>query len=155
MRGYFTTAVLVCVTLMSMRAATRPDAGRRAALDAAMDGDVRTLRRVVKGGLDLRAEGPLLICAAAMYGRTEVIRVLLEQGVEPDAGVGGVTPLMVAAQRGHGSAARLLLVAGADKSRRSESGQSALDFAFESGGSEMVVLLEDWTPPPAPAGHAG
>lgn len=82
---------------------------------------------------------PLL--RAAQPGHTEIVRLLLDQGVEVDAactGKGGMTPLMAAAGGGHVAVVELLLNQRADINARDEIGRTPLMYAR---GSPMIRLL--------------
>jgi ankyrin repeat protein len=57
------------------------------------------------------------------------------------AGVGGLTPLMAAAQLGRADMARLLIRRGARITARSGCGQTALAYAASSGDADTIVLL--------------
>lgn len=95
---------------------------------AAGDGDLDTVKRCVEAGVNLDAtpirEGgalsgyPALTCAA-MFGREEVVRYLLDHGANPNLR-GMSNPLIVACWRKHFGVAKLLLERGADPNARGE-----------------------------------
>ncbi|HNW12634.1 MAG TPA: ankyrin repeat domain-containing protein, partial [Candidatus Rifleibacterium sp.] len=53
----------------------------------------------------------------------------------------GWAPLHLAAQQGHFPAVQSLLNAGADKTVKSENGQTALDLAVSQNHKEIIALL--------------
>lgn len=83
---------------------------------------------------------------AAYQGHDHIIRYLLKQGAQVDAGASlGYayinTPLMMAAMQGHQSAALLLLRAGADARIRVANGHTATELAVKYRANGMVPLL--------------
>ena len=78
------------------------------------------------------------ISEAAWYGRTAIMRSLLEAQANIDAvttgGPGpGMSALMIAVMRGQVGAVRVLLHAGANKEIKDEKGRNAFDYAREGG----------------------
>lgn len=61
-----------------------------------------------------------------------------------------MTPLMMAAAAGHARVVELLLEAGADRTARRDSGETAAQLAEEAGHAEVVALLERHKRQPAP-----
>lgn len=80
---------------------------------------------------------------AAVYGRTRVLKAMLEAGVSPNQrDRNGRTLLMIAAENGHRDTVRLLLDYGADPRARSALGESALEAARRSGDPEIVAMIQ-------------
>jgi ankyrin repeat protein len=83
---------------------------------------------------------PLLV--AAIYGRTDVVRLLLERGADINAGDDSdITALQYAAEEGHEEVVSILLSCGADSSRRGSSGLTALILSSFSGRLDVVQHL--------------
>jgi uncharacterized protein len=81
------------------------------------------------------------LCQAAYGGRTEVTRLLLKAGADPNLAYGeGVTALTIAAERGYGEIVRLLLDAGADKNYKTLGG-TALNLALRNNHKDVAELI--------------
>jgi len=81
---------------------------------------------------------------AAFFGRTDSVKLLLEQGFDANAKAHNLrqtTPLHGAASRGHLDTARLLLDAGADANARDVRGDTPLHLAARSHDDAMRTLL--------------
>ena len=77
-------------------------------------------------------------------GCLEVLDLLLKRGADVNAcNKWRETPLLIAANNGHGEAVKRLLVTGADPSLCSEAGWSALTFAAHKGYDDIVGMLLD------------
>ena len=74
-------------------------------------------------------EPSLHLCQAAYGGHTDIIRMLLKYGANPNYAEGeGFTALTIAAEKGHIDIVRLLLEAGADKNYKTPNG-TAIELA--------------------------
>ena len=79
-----------------------------------------------------------------MNGHTDVIRVLLDAGADPNRpSDNNLTPLMGCARGGHVGACRLLLQAGARLGDINAFGETAADVALKAGHLAVVTLLSD------------
>ena len=89
------------------------------------------------GGGDARVDEDVQqLIEAAEAGELAGVQKLIEKGVGINAGMLGVTPLMVAAANGHASICALLLSNGANVNAHDEDGLSALDWAADLDGEE-------------------
>ena len=80
--------------------------------------------------------------SAAAADQTEISRMLLDAGADPDAvQEGGFAPLHAAAHNGNVELAELLLERGADRSRATDDGQTAADYAREAGHTALADSL--------------
>ena len=79
---------------------------------------------------------------AAVMGRSEVIRVLIDHGANVDQGTDrGTRPLHAAAQQGHLAIVEMLLSAKAEVSAKDESGQTPLHLACRYKRGRIVSEL--------------
>lgn len=102
-------------------------------------GDLGLVRSVIDEGADVNAPDPALgvtpLSYAALFGRDEIVTLLLQKGADANrANRDGGTVLHGAAFLGRAGIARELLKAGADPKTRNERGETALD-----------ATLADWS----------
>ena len=115
--------------------------------DAAREGDIETVRRLLREGADVNAaqgDGMSALHWAAERGDTEMIGVLLYAGAQVGATtrIGEYTPLHVAARNGHLEATQALLRGGADVGAVTDpSGSTPLHLAALAGSGEVVRAL--------------
>jgi ankyrin repeat protein len=119
-------------------------------IEAAVDGDLELVLRMLENGAALAAtdsDGKTALSWAAMRGRTEVVRLLLDSGADANHAdsFGDWTPLMLAA--GHAPRDRatetmaLLIERGAEVDARSRWGTTALHSAAVRGAEALVRFL--------------
>lgn len=96
-------------------------------------------------GLTFVWEDPPAICVAAKFGLLSTVGILLERGADIDeADECGATALHYAAEGGHDRCVQYLLNNGASRHARTRDGQSAKDWAFLSGQSNLERLLTEF-----------
>ncbi|WP_053690942.1 ankyrin repeat domain-containing protein [Streptomyces sp. WM6372] len=117
---------------------------------AIMQSDVPRVRAALRAGADPHRPdtgGTTPLYEAAVSGRTQIVRLLLEAGVSPDAESRGVgaegTPLCAAACWGDAETVRELLAHGADPNLREDdgAGRSPLEWANDGPHPETAALL--------------
>ena len=116
--------------------------------DAAEEGDVAALKAVLlEPGADVNAvsDGTFALFLASVAGHTEVARMLLQAGANPNqlSGGNGKTPLLKAAVRGHTEVVRVLLDGGAVDIEKTTDRASALFAASYAGNLDAMRLLID------------
>ena len=155
-----TTAVAIAASAAVVLRLEWPDANQLAG--TAARGDVAGVRLGLRLGIDPNepstsgwdhAPGPTPLTAAARFGRVDVVRLLLDEGADPDLRDGGAesphaTPLATAAMHGQLEVCRVLLEAGADPNLPTYPGQpgdpgdwTALDWALEAEETAVADLL--------------
>ncbi|CAE7527793.1 IQANK1, partial [Symbiodinium pilosum] len=115
------------------------------ALEAAFDGDVDALLKLLDSGMPADAANPAGITPlseAAAAGKEETAQVLLERKANPNSrGEFNRTPLWRAAYSRHSNLVPLLLEAGADPRLRDDEGQTPADVCAQD---ELCELFAAW-----------
>ena len=120
------------------------DAQAQPLYKAIKDGDAPMVEALVAVGFDMevphRASGEpyCALCAAALHGHVDVVRVLLAAGVIRDRAARGLQALAIAAGQGHVDVMRVLLEAGTDASP-----STALRAAVRGGHPAAIQVLLD------------
>ncbi|MEV6106422.1 ankyrin repeat domain-containing protein [Streptomyces sp. NPDC051940] len=113
-------------------------------LEAVYEGDLRVLTQLLEQGDDPPERLRAALYEAAVEGRSDLVRVLLRHGADPDApgpqDEDGL-PLCAAACWGHTEAVAELITAGADVNLREWDGNTALLWAAENGHTSTLRLL--------------
>ena len=114
--------------------------------EAAMRGDLDTVRTLLRDGADVNAalgDGTTALHWAALNDDAELARVLLYAGanLEPITRLGAYTPLHLASREGSAAVVSALIEAGADLARYTDTGVLPLHLAAESGNAEAVATL--------------
>ena len=119
---------------------------------AIMDGDVETVKRFIEEGRDVNAlawDDSFPIQIAAFSHQFEVVKLLLENGADPNAHTNKCfTPLIYAAQwEVDIEIVKILLEYGADPTVKDEygKGKTPLDIAKQNDNKEAIKLLEEAT----------
>jgi ankyrin repeat protein len=116
--------------------------------DAAMQGDVATVRKLIAEGVNVNAaqgDGMTALHWAAERGDSVMTIMLLRAhaNVKAVTRIGNYTPLHIASKSGSGAVVRALLKAGSDPNVATTSGATALHFAAASGNVDAVNALLD------------
>jgi len=124
--------------------ALRPPASPIA--DAAMRGDVATVRTLIARRADVNApqgDGMTALHWAADHGDSAIAVELLraKANVTSRTRIGAYTPLHIAARTGSSAVVRALLAAGSDVKATTTSGATALHFAAAAGNPDVVKAL--------------
>lgn len=122
--------------------------GRTALMFASYNGHTDIVRYLLDQGADVHSRNqedrtPLMFAASGPFPDT--VELLLEEGAETDIkdNVEGWSALMFAASEGNLEVVQILLEYGADVSLRDNDEETAIDFAQNSGHTEIVTLLEN------------
>jgi uncharacterized protein len=137
------SAAAVVMVLAGAMAQAEP-----AIVDAAMNGDLKTLRTLVRQAVDVDAQQPDGMTAlhwAVQRRDIEMLDVLLEAGAKLDlTNRTGTKPLYLAAQNGDATAIGRLLEAGEDANAvLTAEGETVLMLTSHTGNSAAVNLLLD------------
>jgi len=116
--------------------------------DAAMQGDVATVRKLIAQGANVnvaQGDGMTALHWAAEHGDSDMTTLLLRAhaNVKATTRIGNYTPLHIASKAGSGAIVRALLKAGSDPNATTASGATALHFAAASGSVDAVNALLD------------
>jgi thioredoxin-related protein len=123
---------------------TRDKAGRTALTFAAETGNLVALKILLDAGSsadvsDFLGQAPLHY---AVKSPLEIASTLVYSGADIDIrNSGGITPLMIAAREGRRDMVKLLLTAGARVDFKDYQGNSAADWAQQSGDNQLVKML--------------
>lgn len=115
---------------------------------AAGDGDSTEVTAILDSGVDVNgrtATGSFALNNAAVENHTEVIKLLLGRGANPNVqNIQGDTPLICATKYAGGKPAtvKLLVDAGTDTGIKDDDGKTALDYARDKGQGGAIGLLE-------------
>ncbi len=118
--------------------------------DAVWNGNIEDVKLLINKGADVneiynnKYQDHTTLMLAAKKGNAEIVRILLERGVELDrANKMGYTALVWASMYGHTDIVRLLSDSGADINTKEFQGYTSLMFASNRGHTETVRLLLD------------
>jgi ankyrin repeat protein len=139
---------MFAAALAGLALSTALGAAEGTVADAAMKGDVATVRSLLKDGADVNAvqgDGVTGLHWAARLGAEELAGTLVVAGANVKAATrfGAITPLHLAAERGSGAVVGLLVKAGAEVDARTSTGATPLMFAAASGDTASVKTLLD------------
>jgi ankyrin repeat protein len=116
------------------------------------DNDKQAVKLFIEAGFDINTPADSGITAlhiAAMKGNTDIVKMLLDKGANPNAAVTsgaekGSTPLMAAVAGGYVEIVKLLVAKGADVNAKDDHGLTALDYAAtEQTGQDIMKVLWD------------
>jgi ankyrin repeat protein len=118
----------------------------RELFDAIDSGKVAEVLDAAKDGADLssvRPNGDTPLMAAIDNGHEEIVKILLDQGCNPDTRnlLNGETALIRAIRERNLALAAVILTAGADINGRNNEGETALMIAVNQGDAEAVGFL--------------
>jgi ankyrin repeat protein len=116
--------------------------GESALMLAALRGQLGWCKRLVERGARVQQSGWSAIHYAATGPNVQVVEFLLDKGADVDAASpNGSTPLMMAARYGSEESVNLLLLRGADTTRRNQLDLQAADFARLGGRAALATRL--------------
>jgi ankyrin repeat protein len=137
-----------CCVIGLMLAGANVSAARSEMADAAMAGDVTTVRRLLATQADVnaaQADGATALHWAVYRQDRELTTLLLRAGANPKAiNRDGVTPLTLACISGDASVIGELLNAGANVNERMPNGETALMMASRTGTVGAIEMLLDY-----------
>ncbi len=151
---------LIAFVFVIAGCATAPQSsGPRNLFEAAQQGNLNATQDFIAKGANPNMEnriGATALMAAATYGHTEVVRLLLDHAASANAkvdvgkarranagGSAGATALIMASESGHTDVVQVLLDKGADIDAVNAVGFTALMFACQNGQTEVVQVLLD------------
>ena len=116
--------------------------------DAAMQGDIDTVRSLLRQGMDVNAaqgDGMTALHWAAFTDNVDIARMLSYAGANMEAAtrINAMTPLVLAARNGSGAMVAALIEGGADANGTMATGTTPLMFAAAAGSFGAVEALLD------------
>jgi len=122
--------------------------GDTALMLAAFHGYLPVVQTLLARDVEVNRPGWVALHYAAMNGDPQIIKALLDASAYIDAESPDekMTPVMLAAMRGHVNAVKLLKEEGADLSLKNAEGMTALDLARKFKQDEVVDFLSDAPP---------
>ncbi|WP_417764893.1 ankyrin repeat domain-containing protein [Shewanella chilikensis] len=125
--------------------------GRTPLIAAASANMPKVVEKLIQNGSDVNyvsnKNGSTAMCAASMVGATEVAKLLIAAGADPDQDSTDpdktcekMTPLMWASNRGHADFAELLVESGVNLDKVDGGNTTALMYAAMGGGQNMEVF---------------
>ena len=142
--GILLAALFWVATAGTAAAPEAPITNGASVADAAMGGDVVTLRALLEQGSDVNArfgDGMTGLHWAARKGDAAIAEVLIGADLEATTRIGAHTPLHVASAAGRASVVQELLLAGANPNAMTTTGATPLHFAAASGNALAVAAL--------------
>jgi ankyrin repeat protein len=138
---------LLSLTLLAASPGDIPT-GKTPVADAAMAGELETVRELLRQGADVNAaqgDGMTALHWAALSGELDLARMLLYAGanVKASTRLGAFTPLLLASKSGQAAMVSELLEAGANPNDPTTNGTTALMLAAGSGSVDAVTALLD------------
>lgn len=124
---------------------------QRRLMHSVMFGELGQVARALRSGADPTLADPdhgLPLYQASLYGRADVVRLLVRAGADPNAPSTGLgsdgLPLCAAACWGRTEAVVALLAAGADPDAREDDGEgyTAAQWAAQGGWTETLAVLQ-------------
>ena len=114
-------------------------------INAARNGEIDTVLDVISQGVNVNYQdmnGATPLWMSAVYGRAQIVRILLKNGANPDLHTNHAkTPLYEAADNGYEDIVRMLLDAGANRHIAEKNGRIPIDVATAS----IRAMLKDDT----------
>jgi ankyrin repeat protein len=142
----FVVTVVAALSASALLSAATPPSAPIA--DAAMKGDVTTVRKLIAAGEKVngaQGDGMTALHWAADHGDSAIAAMLLAAHADVKAvtRIGHYTPLLIASRTGSPAVVRALLAAGSDANVRSDAGASPLHLAAAAGNTDVVTALID------------
>lgn len=122
--------------------------------DAAKEGDLKAVQTLISEKVDVNAaagDGTTALHWAAFRDNAAIVNVLVKAGANLHAAtrVGGITPLLLAAENGNAHAVEALMTAGDDANSVTQDGITVLMAASASGSVEAVKALLEYGAAPS------
>jgi len=137
-------AVAILAGLVILGITTWPRFRDRKLLYAADSGDTAAVRMWLRLGGDLKAQlypGVTPLMCAARHGHRDTLRLILDQGADPNWTESMSTPLIYAVQSEDLGVVQLLLDRGADPTPADSNKKTALMYALEDNNRDIADAL--------------
>jgi len=141
------TLLITCFILEVFAAETQQDKLNKKLLDASLQGDINSVRGLLKMGADVNTVGifysrPLHLASSSNRDLPELVALLIKEGAKLNPqNSAGQTPLHLAVDYGRTDSIKILLDSGADPFLKDKEGKTAKDYTLKNGYKTIFSLI--------------
>lgn len=120
-------------------------------IDAIKKNSLQEVQKVIKSGADVNAsfedlenqnEIKTLLILAVEHGNIDILKFLIDSGADINSNISSNTPLMAATESDDLNSVKILVEAGANVNAENQTGDKALDIAYQHKNQEMITFLK-------------
>ena len=117
--------------------------GLTALLFAGAKDRIDIVKLLLESGADINVKQGIALVEAERHGYTKLAKLLINSGADVNTKIDGLTPLMIAANKGLCDVVKALIEKGADVNAKSNEGKTAKMYAEKEGHIDIVELLKE------------